>query len=110
VLTVSAERWALQRELSGEPEPALSLLLGRMIQVDLVLIEGFKREAHPKIEIHRLANGKPPLHPGDPTIVAVVSDAAFPGLALPLLHLNDIAGVAGIVRSCAREINEIDWC
>ena len=110
VLTVSAERWALQRELANEPEPALPSLLARMARVDLVLIEGFKRAAHPKIEIHRLANGKPPLHPDDPTIVAVVSDAAFPGLALPSLHLDDIAGVAGIVQSCALPINEIDWC
>jgi molybdopterin-guanine dinucleotide biosynthesis protein B len=110
VLTVAPERWVLQRELSGEPEPPLPVLLARMDQVDLVLIEGFKREAHPKIEIHRVANGKPPLHPDDPTILAVVSDAAFPGLALPVLHLDDIAGVADIVQSCARAMNEIDWC
>jgi molybdopterin-guanine dinucleotide biosynthesis protein B len=109
VLTASGERWALQRELSGEPEPPLSALLGRMAQVDVVLIEGFKRAAHPKIEIHRSANGKPPLYPDDPTIVAVVSDAGFPGLALPLLDLNDIAGVANIVQMCARPMHEIDW-
>ena len=109
VLTVAPERWALQRELSGEPEPPLPTLLGRMAQVDVVLIEGFKRAAHPKIEIHRLANGKPPLHPDDPTIVAVVSDAAFPGLTLPLLHLDDITGVADIVQSCARPMDGIDW-
>ncbi len=109
VLTAAPGRWALLRELSGEPEPALPALLNRMAQVDLVLIEGFKREAHPKIEIHRSANGKPPLHPEDPTIVAVVSDAAFPGLALPLLHLDDIAAVADIVQSCARPMDEIDW-
>jgi molybdopterin-guanine dinucleotide biosynthesis adapter protein len=109
VLIVAPERWALLRELSGEPEPALPVLLRRMAQVDVVLIEGFKRAAHPKIEIHRSANGKPSLHPDDPTIVAVVSDAAFPGLPLPLLHLDDIAAIADIVQSCARPMDEIDW-
>ncbi|HEX3996397.1 MAG TPA: molybdopterin-guanine dinucleotide biosynthesis protein B [Acetobacteraceae bacterium] len=110
VLTVSPKRWALQHELSDEPEPALPALLGRMARVDVVLIEGFKREAHPKIEVHRSANGKPPLYPDDPTIVAVVSDAAFPGLALPLLHLDDVISVADMVQSCARPMDEIDWC
>jgi molybdopterin-guanine dinucleotide biosynthesis adapter protein len=109
VLTVAPERWALLRELSGEPEPALPELLGRMARVDVVLIEGFKRAAHPKIEVHRSANGKPPLYPDDPTIVAVVSDVAFPGLALPLLHLDDVVGVADVVQSCARPLDELDW-
>jgi len=110
VLTVSPIRWALQRELSDEPEAALPALLGRMARVDVVLIEGFKREAHPKIEVHRLANGKPLLYPDDPTIVAVVSDAAFRGLTLPLLHLDDVISVADMVQSCARPMDEIDWC
>ena len=62
-----------------------------------------------EIEIFRAANGKPPLHPDDPTIVAVISDVTFPGLALPLLHLDDVSGVADIVQSCARSMDEIDW-
>ena len=66
VLVSSASRWALMNELRGAPEPTLAELLRRLDAVDLVIVEGFKRDAHPKIEVHRGANGKPWLHPDDP--------------------------------------------
>ena len=59
VLVASERRWALMHELRGAPEPGLAELLRRLSPVDLVIVEGFKREAHPKIEVHRAANGKP---------------------------------------------------
>src|SRR3546814_9186396 len=59
VLISSARRFALMRELRGEPEPGLAELLARLTPVDLVLVEGFKREAHPKIEVSRADPGKP---------------------------------------------------
>src|SRR5947209_596938 len=68
VLISSAQRWALMHELRGAPEPELSDLLGRLSPVDLVLIEGFKRGSQPKIEVHRVGNGKPYLHLDDPTV------------------------------------------
>src|SRR6202451_679028 len=74
VLVVCANRGALMRELRGAPEPSLAELLRLLKKVDLVLVEGFKRDALPKIEIHRAGNGKPPLHPDDPHIVALISD------------------------------------
>ena len=109
VLAVSAVRWALIHELRGEVEPALPVLLARMASVDVVLIEGFKRENHPKIEVWRQANAKPPLHPDDPTIIAIAADAVFPGLAIPQLQLDDIPAIADVVQACAAPIKSIDW-
>ena len=101
VLVASTTLWALMHELNDAPEPGLPELLARMDPVDLVLIEGFKRNSHPKIEIYRQANGKPPLHPDDPSIVAIAADVMFPGLAIPRYHLDDIQGIADAVQACA---------
>ncbi len=82
VLVASANRVALMRELRGAPEPSLAELLRLLKEVDLVLVEGFKRDPLPKIEVFRSANGKPPLYPDDPNIVALISDleqGAFEG-------------------------------
>ena len=68
VLVASSARIALMRELRGAPEPPLAELLGMLAPVDLVLIEGFKRDPIVKIEVFREANGKPLLYPQDPHI------------------------------------------
>lgn len=99
VLITSATRWALMHEHRGADEPELSALLGHLSPVDLVLVEGFKREKHAKIEVHRSANGKPVLHPGDASIVAIASDLAWP--VLPSMHLDDIEAVADAVLAHA---------
>lgn len=101
VLVSSARRWALMHEHRGDAEPTAAGLLRQMAPVDLVLIEGFKREPHPKLEIHRPAVGKPLLQPGDATVVAVASDAPLPGLAVPLLNLDDIGAIADFVMAQA---------
>lgn len=101
VLVSSARRLALVRELRGEAEWSLPALLGRLAPVDLVLVEGFKREAHPKIEVFRAANGKPPLHPGDPRIVAVAADCPLPEAGRPVIPLDDIEAIADAVLNCA---------
>lgn len=98
VAIVSANRYAILHELRGAPEPAIEELLPRLAPVDLVLIEGFKRHKHDKLEIHRPALGKALLSPDDPDIVAVASDARIDGLGVPLLDLNDIAAIAAFVR------------
>jgi molybdopterin-guanine dinucleotide biosynthesis protein MobB len=101
VLVASAHRWALMHEHRGAPEPTAAELMRHMTPVDLVLIEGFKREAHDKLEIYRHANGKPLLYPDDPHIVAVASDVPLPDLRLPRLALDDVAGIADfIVAHC----------
>jgi molybdopterin-guanine dinucleotide biosynthesis adapter protein len=97
VMVASAQRWALMHELREAPEPSLDRLLERMSPVDLVLVEGFKRHPHPKIEISRSALGKPPLYPDDPSVVAVASDERLPGLPLPWLPLSDPATVARFI-------------
>ena len=96
VLIGGAGRWALMHELRGAAEPELPELLARMTPVDLVLVEGFKRGPHRKIEIHRAALGKPLLHPGDPTIVAMAA-APVPAAAIPVVPLDDIDAVAALV-------------
>ena len=96
VLVSSERRWALVHELRGDTEPPLDMLLSKLAPVDLVLIEGFKRSAHPKIEVHRPSAGKPILQPHDPCIVAVASDAAL-DLSVPVLPLDDAATIAAFV-------------
>lgn len=97
VLVGSANRWALVHELRGEAEPTLPALLRKASPVDLVLVEGYKGESHPKLEVYRAANGKPLLHPGDPAIVAVASDTPLSGVRIPVLDLNDIEGITDIL-------------
>ena len=97
VIISSANRWAILHELRGQPEWDLAALMGKMSPVDLVLVEGFKRDAFPKLEIHRIANGKPLIHPEDPHIVAVASDSALPAAAVPVVDLNDIEAIADLL-------------
>ncbi|MCA1953499.1 MAG: molybdopterin-guanine dinucleotide biosynthesis protein B [Hyphomicrobiales bacterium] len=101
VLVSSAKRIALMRELRDEPEWTLGRLLKRMAPVDYVIIEGFKRERHPKIEVFRAANGKPPLYPQDPAIRAIATDAPFPDVALPQVALDDAETLANLVINLA---------
>jgi molybdopterin-guanine dinucleotide biosynthesis protein B len=99
VMVSSARRWALMHELRDAPEPSVEALIGRMSPVDLLLIEGFKRHAHDKLEVHRAALGKPLLCGDDGQIVAVASDAPLPGLAVPQLDLNNVPAVADFVMA-----------
>lgn len=99
VLVSSAKRWALMTENREVPEPDSTALLAKLDPVDLVIIEGFKREQHQKIEVHRPSVGKPALWPDDPGIVAVASDEPLTGCPLPLLPLNDVEAVADFVVS-----------
>jgi molybdopterin-guanine dinucleotide biosynthesis protein B len=93
VLVTSAVRWALQHELRGEPELSLDAALQQLSPCDVVLVEGFKAAAIPKLEVYRASVGKPLLHPGDPRIVAVATDSALE-TPLPVLPLADADMVA----------------
>lgn len=107
VLVASAKRWALMHELREAAEPSLAELLARMSQVDLVLVEGYKRDALVKIEVHRLANAKPLLYPNDPTIKAFVSDGATaPPSLLLQAHLDNAEAVADLLVELARPLQE----
>ncbi|MEM8730988.1 MAG: molybdopterin-guanine dinucleotide biosynthesis protein B [Pseudomonadota bacterium] len=96
VLLASRNRVALMQELRNAPEPALSELLKRLSPVDLVLIEGYKRDAHPKVEAHRAQTGNPLIATDDPTIRAVASDVAL-DLDRPLFDLDDTGAIADFI-------------
>ncbi|MBK0326465.1 molybdopterin-guanine dinucleotide biosynthesis protein B [Rhodobacteraceae bacterium F11138] len=96
VLLCSGNRWALMHELRDADEPDLATLLARLSPVDLVLIEGYKREPHPKIETHRSASGQLLLAPDDETIRAVASDTPLT-LDRPVFDLDDTVGIADFV-------------
>ncbi len=96
VLLASRNRFALMHELRDEDEPSLEALLTRLSPVDLVLIEGYKRDAHPKVEAHRAQTGNALIAPGDPTIRAVASDTEMT-LDRPVLDLNDTVAIADFI-------------
>lgn len=95
-LVASSHRWALMTELRGADEPPLTALLAQLAPVDLVLIEGWKRDGHPKIETIRQVNGHPLLHPDDPTVRAIACDGPLP-TALPFFDLDDTGGIADFI-------------
>ena len=106
VLISSGRRWALMHELRGAPELRFTDLLAKMSPVDLLIVEGFKAGHHPKIEIHRAANGKPLMFPDDPAIVGIAADISVE-TALPLAHLDDIPAIARMMRASAVRIEEL---
>jgi molybdopterin-guanine dinucleotide biosynthesis protein B len=107
VMVASDRRWALMRELRGAPEPGMDELLRRMSPVDLVLVEGYKRGHHPKLEVYRAALGKTMLAPQDASIVAIASDAPVAGSHLPFFALSDIDAIAEfIIAHCRIEAVE----
>jgi molybdopterin-guanine dinucleotide biosynthesis protein B len=100
VAIVSAVRWALMHESRGGEEPSLASILARLSPCDLVLVEGYKREPHPKIELRRAAGGeRPPLAPDDPAIVAIAADHATDGGGLPVFRLDDIPAIASFIEA-----------
>ncbi|MBU6461656.1 MAG: molybdopterin-guanine dinucleotide biosynthesis protein B [Bradyrhizobium sp.] len=106
VLVSSARRWALMHELRDAGEPRLPELLAKVSRVDLVIVEGFKREPHRKIEVHRLANNKPLLFPDDPNIAGIATDAAIE-TTLPIAHLDDVEAVAGLMQRSAIPVEDV---
>jgi molybdopterin-guanine dinucleotide biosynthesis protein B len=106
VMVTSGERWALMRELRGAAELSIEDLVTRMSPVDLLLVEGFKREPHDKLEVFRAERGRSPLCRKDPRIVVVASDepdcAALGDVALPRLDLNDIGRIADFIIAHCR--------
>jgi molybdopterin-guanine dinucleotide biosynthesis protein B len=104
VIISSERRWAVLHELRGEREWDLPGLLSKASPVDLILVEGFKREAFPKLEVYRRANGKPLLHPDDAHIVAIAADAPVAEAKVPVIDLNDIDAVADTLLKYAKAL------
>jgi molybdopterin-guanine dinucleotide biosynthesis protein MobB len=108
VIISSARRWAILHELREEPEWDLPALIAKMSPVDLVLVEGFKRDAFPKLEIHRAANGKPLIHPEDPHIIAVAADTTLPQAKIPVIDLNNVEAIADLLLKHAAPVAAIN--
>jgi molybdopterin-guanine dinucleotide biosynthesis protein B len=100
MLIASGKRWALMVETEAEGDPVLQQMIDRLDQasLDLVLVEGFKHEAFPKIELHRPALGKPLIFPGDGNVIAIATDAELEvETGLPQLDLNDVPAMVEFV-------------
>ena len=96
VLVTSSRRWVLMHELRGAQEPSFEEQVKRLSPCDLVLVEGFKHAPIPKLEVWRAATGEPLLHPNDPHVIAIATDAGVE-TRLPRLDLNDDAAVARFI-------------
>lgn len=98
VILASRTRVAIMQELRGADEPTLDVLLARITPVDLVLVEGYKRDRHPKIECHRAETAQPLIARDDPTIRAIASDCAIE-TDQPVFDLNDTRAIADFITS-----------
>ena len=98
VLLASRNRFALMHELRDKDEPSLAELLQKLAPVDLVLVEGYKRDSHPKVEAHRAVTGNPLIAPDDPTVRAVASDTPL-DLDRPMFDLDDTKAIADFILS-----------
>ena len=107
IIVSSSRRWAQIHEVGESAEATLGELLVRLSPCDLILIEGFKTERHPKMEVFREAVGKSPLHPADRRIVAIASDRAFPRAGIPVADLNDVAAVSDMVCERAERLADV---
>ena len=96
VLISSSRRWALLHELRGAPEPGLAELIERVSPCDLLLVEGFKRENVPKLEVYRASVGEALLHPQDRNIVAIACDERLE-TTLKQFDLNDPPPIAEFI-------------
>jgi molybdopterin-guanine dinucleotide biosynthesis protein MobB len=102
VMLATGRRWALMHEHRAGEEPPLAALLARLAPVDIVLVEGFKRDRHPKIEVRRAALTSDPIWPGDSSIVAVASDVPIADCRCPVMDLDDIEAIATFVTGLRR--------
>lgn len=96
VLITSSNRWALMHELRGAAEPSLDEQLKHLLPCDVVIVEGWKHQAMPKIEVHRKLSGKPLLFPQDASVVAIATDESL-ATDKPQFALDDAEGVAKFI-------------
>jgi molybdopterin-guanine dinucleotide biosynthesis protein MobB len=111
MLVASARRWALMVETEDRGDPVLQEMLDRLDQsnLDLVLVEGFKHESFPKIELHRPSVGKPLIFPQDKDVLAIATDAELGAdTGLTIIDINDISAIAGFIieRFLSNEISD----
>jgi len=98
VAVVSGKRWAIVHELDGADEPDFAEVISWLSPCDLVIVEGYKSAAIPKIEARRLASlTRRPLADEDPEVIAIAADYPLDGKGLPVFSLDDIAGIADLI-------------
>ncbi len=97
VAVVSKSRWAIIHELRDEAEPVLADILEKLAPCDLVIVEGYKRDAHDKIEVRNLSLDHPPLAGDDPTIVAIAATGAVAGPTVPVFDRDDVAALTAFI-------------
>ena len=107
VIISSSRRWVHMHELGDSREATLAELLRRVSPCELVLVEGFKRERHPKLEVYRQALGKSALYPEDARVVGVASDQRLPNARLPVIELNDIPAVGNFILERAEPLAQV---
>lgn len=107
VIVSSARRWVVMHELGDAAEASVADLLRKVSPCDFVLVEGFKRDLLPKIEVFRRAIGKPPLHVDDERIVAIASDEALPAARVPVVDLDDIGAIADLICERAEPLASV---
>jgi molybdopterin-guanine dinucleotide biosynthesis protein B len=99
VAVVSRGRWAIIHELRGESEPSLDDILGKLAPCDLVIVEGYKRDGHDKIEVRNLALDHPHLAGEDPTIVAIAATGAILDAKTPVFDRDDVGALSSFIIS-----------
>lgn len=97
VAVVSTSRWAIIHESRGEAEPPLDEILAKLAPCDLVIVEGYKRDGHDKIEVRNLALDHPKLAGGDPTVVAIAANGPVADAPVPVFGRDDVTALAGFI-------------
>ena len=97
VAVVSRHRWAVIHEMRGEAEPSLDDILAKLAPCDLVIVEGYKRDAHDKIEVRNLALDHPRLAGDDATVVAVAANGEVPDSPVPVFDRDDVSALASFI-------------
>lgn len=98
VAVVSRHRWAIIHESRDEAEPSLGEILAKLAPCDLVIVEGYKRDTHDKIEVRNLDLAHPKLAGDDPTVVALAANGAVPDAPVPVFDRDDVTALASFVE------------
>ena len=99
VAVISRDQWAVIRDMHDEPEPTLAEILTRLTPCDLVIVEGYKRDRHPKIEARNLELDHPPLAGEDETVIAIAASGPVEGASVPVFQRDDIAAIADFAEA-----------
>ncbi len=98
VAVVSRHRWAIIHEMGQETEPSLEDILAKLAPCDLVIVEGYKRDTHDKIEVRNLALDHPKLAGDDPTIVAIAATGPIAGAPVPVFDRDDVSALVSFIE------------